>query len=349
MAGKLTRGVPESKLVLWSWELGVGSFARRGLRLSPGALRLVVVSPRWRFVETPVTTVAPAWVAIPARSRRQAMDWSLALASQGIEVVIDHQPEGLGWVLLVSPDQQQWARDTIRQYRLENRAWRLRQRLRDWGFSFHWGALAWCWVLIVIHWVAEAAGSWLEVAGAMGHAVGQTGEWWRLITATTLHVDVGHLAANVSTGIVVLGLAMGRYGAGWALLATLLAGALGNLAGLAVHTAPYRGLGASGVVMGGLGLLAVQSFALWRDPFAAKRSLLTGVIAGMLLFVLFGLNPKSDVVAHTGGFVGGLVFGALLNLLPARFGRDTRADRLAGATAIVLTAVCWALALTGSP
>jgi len=333
---------------LRSLALGLWRFDRRAFRLSPGVPRLVVFSPRVRFVETEVTTAEPAWVAIPARSRRQAMDWSLALASQGLEVVIDHQPEGLGWVLLVSPEQQPHALETIRQYRLENRGWRLRQRLRDWGFSFHWGSLAWCWVLILIHWVADAAGSRLEVAGAMGHAVGQTGEWWRLITATTLHVDVGHLAANVSTGIVVLGLAMGRYGAGWALLATLLAGALGNLAGLAVHPAPYRGLGASGVVMGGLGLLAVQSFALWRDPFAAKRSLLTGVIAGMLLFVLFGLNPKSDVVAHTGGFLGGLVFGALLNLLPVRFGRDTRADRLAGAAAILLTAVCWALALMGS-
>ena len=298
---------------------------------------------------TELTTVEPAWVAIPTRSRHQAMDWSLALASQGIEVAIDHQPEGLGWVLLVNPDQQQRALDTIRQYRLENRGWRLRQRLHDWGVSFHWGVLAWCWVLIVIHWLADAGGSRLEVAGTMSHTVRETGEWWRLVTATTLHVDVGHLAANVSTGIVVLGLAMGRYGAGWTLLATLFAGALGNLAGWMLHTTPYRGLGASGVVMGGLGLLAVQSVALWRDPFAARRSLLTGVIAGTLLFVLFGLNPKSDVVAHTGGFVGGLLLGALLNLLPSRRARETRADRLAGAAAIVLAAVCWALALLSLP
>jgi len=284
-------------------------------------------------------------VVIPTRSRRQAMDWSLALASQGLEVVIDHQPQGSGWVLLVSPEQQARALETIRQYRIENRGWHLRQRLRDWGFSFHWGALAWCWVLVMIHGLADAAGSQLESAGAMGHIVWDHSEWWRLLTATTLHADVGHLAANVSTGLVVLGLAMGRYGAGWALLASLLAGASGNLAGLAMHTAPYRGLGASGVVMGGLGLLAVQSFALWRDPFAARRPLLTGVMAGVLLFVLLGLNPRSDVVAHTGGFVGGLVTGVILNLLPARFGRGTRADRLAGATAIILMAVAWALAL----
>lgn len=296
-----------------------------------------------------LTALDPAWVAIPTRSRHQAMDWSLALASQGIEVAIDHQPEGLGWVLVVHPDQQHLALDVIRKYQVENRGWRFRHRLRHWGVSFHWGALAWCWILVLIHWLADAAAGRLELAGSMSHTVRETGEWWRLVTATTLHVDAGHLAANVSTGMVVLGLAMGRYGAGWALLATLLAGALGNLAGWALHTEPYQGLGASGVVMGGLGLLAMQSMALWRDAFAARRSLLTGVIAGTLLFVLFGLNPKSDVVAHTGGFVGGLVFGVVLNLLPTRLGRDTRADRLAGATAIVLAAVCWALAWMSSP
>ncbi|MCZ7638704.1 MAG: hypothetical protein M5U12_23190 [Verrucomicrobia bacterium] len=69
------------------------------------------------------------------------MDWSLALASQGIEVTIDFQEGGLGWVLLVSTEQQAAAVATIRQYRLENRRWALRQQWREWGVTFHWG----CW------------------------------------------------------------------------------------------------------------------------------------------------------------------------------------------------------------
>ncbi len=273
------------------------------------------------------------------------MDWSLALASQGIEVVIDHEPSSLGWLLRVSPDQRDRAVATIRQYRIENRRWALRQRLRDLGVSFHWGALGWCWVMIMIYWLTEATDGRMESAGAMDPVAFRGGEVWRLFTATTLHADAGHLAANVSTGIAVLGLAMGRYGAGWALLTSLLAGGLGNLLGLIFHTAPYRGLGASGIVMGGLGLLAVQSIAAWRNPLAARRSLVAGVLAGVLLFVLFGLNPRSDVVAHTGGFVGGVILGTALNLLPARLGRETRADQLAGTAAILLTALCWAFAL----
>jgi membrane associated rhomboid family serine protease len=273
------------------------------------------------------------------------MDWSLALASQGIEVVIDHQPDGLGWVLIVEPEQEAAALATIRQYRLENRGWALRQRLRDLGFSFHWGVLLWAWALITLHWLADASGEGLERVGSMSHLVRVSGEWWRLFTATTLHADAGHLAANVSTGIAALGLAMGRYGAGWTLLATLLAGALGNAAGLLFHASPYRGLGASGVVMGALGLLAVQSLGVWRNPRAAWRSLLAGVVAGGLLFVMFGLSPASDVVAHAGGFAGGLLLGLGLNFLPERLGPRTTAGRWAGAAAILLVAACWSLAL----
>lgn len=285
-------------------------------------------------------------MAIPARSRRQAMDWSLVLASQGIEVTIDHQPDGLGWVLLVDPAQATAALAAIRQYRLENRGWALRRQLRDLGLSFHWGALGWAGMLMAVHALNEATGGGLEWAGSMAHTVRATHEWWRLVTATMLHADIGHLAANVSTGLVALGLAMGRYGAGWAALATLLAGALGNALGLVFHPAPYRGLGASGVVMGALGLLTVQSLGVWRHPRAAWRSVLAGVAAGVMLFVLLGLSPRSDVVAHAGGYLGGLVTGLLLNALPARLGPRTPADWVAGVAAGLLALGCWFQALT---
>ena len=43
----------------------------------------------------------PLDVLIPARNRRQAMDWSLVLASPGIEHVVD-QNETTGWTLAVA-------------------------------------------------------------------------------------------------------------------------------------------------------------------------------------------------------------------------------------------------------
>jgi hypothetical protein len=102
--------------------------------------------------------------------------------------------------------------------------------------------------------------------------------------------------------------------------------------------------------MGALGLLTVQSLALWRNVRAARRSVLAGLFAGALLFVLLGLSARSDVVAHAGGYVAGVVLGLGLNFLPARAGGKTIADRLAGTAAILLASAAWILALSrGSP
>jgi len=288
----------------------------------------------------------PAPAGIRAHSERQAMDWSLVLASQGIEAFIERHPETGLWMLLVTPEEHERALASIRLYRLENRGWAWRRRLAWPGVLFHWGALLWCWVLILIHWLGEALGTRLESLGAMSSLAADRGEWWRLATAVSLHADVGHLAANAATGLVVFGLAMARFGAGWAMLIGLLSGVVGNVAGWVLHARPYLGLGASGMVMGGLGMLTAQSlFLLWESP-KAIRQITSGLLGGFLLFVLVGLNPASDVIAHAGGFLTGGLLGAALALVPPRWSRGPKVDQLAGLAALFLFAVAWCLAIS---
>lgn len=254
---------------------------------------------------------------ITARSKRQAMDWSLVLASQGIETTIDLAPENGGWILLIGVHDSQRAFAALRQYRLENRGWRWQQPLSWSGLTFHWGAVIWSLCLALIFSLDQGQGSDLRAAGTMDSAAVRAGQWWRLLTAVSLHSDLSHLAANLTFGFLLLGLAMARYGASLALLAAFLAGGLGNVFGLVFNAGPYRGVGASGMVMGALGLMTVQSLALWRAHPRAGRLIVSGLMGGTLLFVLLGLDPKSDVVAHLGGFVGGLLFGGILAWLPA--------------------------------
>ncbi|MGC8989325.1 MAG: rhomboid family intramembrane serine protease [Verrucomicrobiia bacterium] len=272
------------------------------------------------------------------------MDWSLMLLSQGIESTIEHRDDDNTWWLLVAPDQLQRARSLIRVYRAENLGWGWRQNVGWTGPVFHWGGLLWCWVLILFHWLAEALDGRLGEIGAMSSIAFGQGEWYRLFTAVSLHADLAHLAANASTGLIVFGLAMARYGAGTSLLAAFIAGAAGNLAGWFLHASPYRGLGASGMVMGGLGMLAVQSaFVLRRNP-KALRQVSAGLIGGFLLFVLVGLNPASDVVAHAGGFVAGLLFGLGLALLPDRVSEHPYKERISWTVLFLLFVGTWALA-----
>jgi membrane associated rhomboid family serine protease len=196
-----------------------------------------------------------------------------------------------------------------------------------------------------MHWVTAFVDPGLKAAARMDSVAVLNGEWWRLFTATMLHADIAHLIANVTIGFVLLGLAMGRYGAGCALLAAYLAGVGGNIAGLLLHPEPYRGLGASGMVMGGLGLLTIQTLSLRRPGAFAVKYVVSGVLAGFLLFVLLGLDPASDVIAHLGGFVSGLAIGGLLTVFSAKIWNKEAFDFASKLLLTALVILTWALAL----
>jgi rhomboid protease GluP len=296
--------------------------------------------------DTPGPRSASEYARIAAHSQRQAMDWSLVLASQDIHPIINAPQQGdADWSLLVAPDQYATALAAIRQYRLENRGWSWRTSLPGSELELHAGALVWCLMLIGWHWVISFIAPLLRTAGEMSNVEVARGEWYRLFTPIVLHNDLAHLFANVAFGAIFLGLAMARYGWGLTLLATFAAGALGNVFGYVLAQEPYRGLGASGMMMGALGLLCIHSFGLWRKSPKAARYILSGVIAGFLLFVLFGFSPGSDILAHFGGFVAGLIFGAVLSLLQEK-DLQKHGLNLAAFTLVIITmAVTWAMAL----
>lgn len=280
---------------------------------------------------------------IAAHSKRQALDWSLALVSQGIESILDCDPES-GWGLLVEESAHARACAVIQQYQKENRRWPWRQKVFAPDIHFDWGSLAWVFLIAVFFWLSGQSASFRDV-GMMKSAAVAHGEWWRLFTAIFLHADVGHLASNAVIGFVLLGLAMGRCGTGIGLLAALLAGAGGNVASWLVYPGDHQGLGASGMVLGCLGLLAAQSVPqLMRHPKAWKLAV-SGVAAGGMLFVLLGLSPGTDVVAHLGGFAGGLLLGTLLAFWP-QLVRHTAANLTAGGLFSVLTVISWWFAFT---
>ena len=257
----------------------------------------------------------PLTTRIVARSHRQAMDWSLVLASQGIEAVIEHNDDESGWGLVVDATDYHSALEAIRLYRLENRRWPWRQPLFEPGILFDWASLGWVFLVCLFFWASNHYLGFSST-GVMDPGLVRHGEWWRLFTAVWLHADASHLASNAVFGFILLGLAMGRFGTGVGLLTAYLAGAGGNLAVWLLSNAGPGSLGASGMVMGALGLLAAQSFSLNPRTPHSKRYLVTGIIGGVMLFVLLGLNPDTDIRAHFGGFVSGVVLGAIISLLP---------------------------------
>ncbi len=278
------------------------------------------------------------------------MDWSLVLASQAISTIIQHT-EQEGWHLLVEPEDQPRAVAAIRQFRRENLHWFWR-RSEVWpDFHFDTRAWVWCFYLIAVHLVTTTSFPAFRQAALMDSGRASAGEWWRICTAMLLHVDPAHLLANVCFGFVLFGLAMANYGAGLGLLASYAAGAAGNIAGWAIYPDAYRSMGASGMVMGALGLMAVHSIAYWRRQQLHGSRAFKALASGVLLFLLLGLDPNTDVLAHLGGFIAGVLIGGALIALPEKAFRNKFVQLMAGiifVTLVLGTAVIAALRLAHS-
>lgn len=272
------------------------------------------------------------------------MDWSLVLVSQGIEPVIEPPGETGGWALVVSAKDSERAFKSLRQYRVENRGWPWLGHLANENFHFDWSCIGWTLVLMVFYWLSSVL-SGLKSAGIMDSTKVASGQWWRVFTAMELHADAAHLATNLAIGIVLTGLAMGRFGTWLGLLASLLAGAIGNVASLTLNAGPFHGLGASGMIMGSLGLLSAQSFASVKSGKRSLKYLLGGVAAGLMLFVLLGLAPGTDMAAHLGGFVGGLFLGAGLVRIPPKTLQSAPTRWMSFVVLLLLAGGTWCLAL----
>ncbi|MGD1083801.1 MAG: rhomboid family intramembrane serine protease, partial [Verrucomicrobiota bacterium] len=280
---------------------------------------------------------------IPARSRRQVMEWGLVMASQEIEAIVDKSEQG--WGLVVAEADYPRALALLHQYKLENRGWRWKQQLPGSGFVFHWGALVWVAAMAAFYYWTMAAFPQLQNLGVMEPARVAAGQWWRLFTAITLHENLDHLVANLVTGGLFLGLAMARYGPAIAMLAAFLAGAAGNCADLYLYSGTDQSLGASGMVMGALGLLSVHSFSLWRKYPPARGLILRGAAAAFLILVLLGFGPGTDMLAHVAGFLAGAVLGLALNAVRPALLQRGAVNVLAGLLLAVLVTAAWRQAM----
>jgi membrane associated rhomboid family serine protease len=226
-------------------------------------------------------------------------------------------------------------------YRRENRHWAWRKQVLKGGLLFDWTSILWVLLLVTFYAMADGQPA-LKDRGLMNSTAVYQGEFWRLFTAVWLHADLGHLASNAALGIVLLGLAMGRYGSGIGLLAAYLAGMGGNVVVWALSLG-HSSLGASGMVMGCLGMLAASTFYWHRVKRMPFKSQARGVFAGILLFVLLGLSPDTDFRAHIGGFLTGLILGLILNYFPGA----ARSGKVRLAAALIFTGlviVPWGLA-----
>jgi rhomboid protease GluP len=183
-------------------------------------------------------------------------------------------------------------------------------------FDFGWLSFALYAAVLIACFVWQGRSAVVSLGQTDSVVMVQQAQWWRAVTALTLHADVVHLVSNLVAGMGFAFFVCRFFGAGPGWLLILLSGIAGNVLNAVVYYPEvHYSIGASTAVFGALGLLT--GVGVWAAVSAPDRRLslprwLIPLFGGLTLLGLFGVGDGNvDVAAHISGFLCGVVFGAL--------------------------------------
>jgi rhomboid protease GluP len=267
--------------------------------------------------------------------------------------------DSLGYVLLVDGIDSDSAREHLRLYEVE----RLKRPSPPPPPQLHpdaWvGSLAYALVITAVAFAISSGLGRLDAfdLGELNAGLVRSGQWWRIWTALTLHLDGLHLWSNLVAGAWFGYLASRLLGTGHAWFLTVVGAGLANWIEAFLGPVTHRAVGASTAVFAALGVLSAYS---WRTrlAFPQRWALRWGpLVAGVVLLGLTGTGGESldgqakpagetvDVAAHVLGFLVGLLLGAGAASAPLARMLNRVPQWLAGLLALAPIVAGWISAL----
>jgi len=283
-------------------------------------------------------------------SERRARVWTLVLDARAVPCRLDHDDRG--WLLLTPPDSLATACHELRQFEEENRNWPPPLPPPHPLAENTLATLSVLILLAIFHNLIQLDAAlpgtnppeWIGIGNAQAAKI-LDGQWWRLITALTLHGDVLHLISNLAIGGAFILLLCRELGSGLAWCLLLASGALGNLANAWVQSPGHTSVGASTLVFGAVGILASLSAARYRNHLHRRWAL--PVAAALALLALLGTEGRNtDLGAHLFGFGFGIGLGLIAEQVMGKHGHPgRRLNALLALFSIVIVAAAWWAAL----
>jgi rhomboid protease GluP len=245
-------------------------------------------------------------------NRRRADEWAVVLAAAGIEHWMRHR--GDGWALIVPAAAGAAAVESLAAYDRENTpepAATPTSPARPMSIA---GVVV---ALLLIGFFAitgprAGRSAWFD-AGSADAARILAGEWWRTVTALTLHADAPHVFGNAVACAVLASAVIQQLGPGLGLALLLLAGAAGNAMTAAIHGTGHASVGASTAIFAAVGILA--ALRVLPNAETPRRGKWWVVLGACVLFpVLLGAAPNTDHLAHLFGLLAGAALGLVTGL-----------------------------------
>lgn len=272
-----------------------------------------------------------------ARERHRADEWALVLDAGSIPYRL--RPWLDGWALVVAAHDAEAAREALDAYDRESSS-NTADAGADGVAPVRGAAAVGIAVgLLLIGFFAvtgtrASRSEWFELGGAAAERI-VAGEWWRTVTALTLHADAPHVVGNAAASVVLVGAVSHQLGPGVGLWLLLLAGAGGNALTGVAHGAHHDSVGASTAMFGAIGILAATR-VVSRGRRPVGRTLWMVLTASLVLLAFLGTSPRSDLLAHLFGLMFGGVVGLATALVRSRPLRPTAQWALAVAVLAVV-------------
>lgn len=254
-----------------------------------------------------------------AATRDRIEELALVLAATGIPYQIaPYVEDGMpaGWVLGVTAQAVSGARRALQKYDAESRATvQVAPEAPDRGtnaLGIGLGLALIAFAMITGYWESEPASRWFQVGVADASRI-RAGEWWRAVTAITLHADVMHLLGNVAASVIFISAAGRWLGAGAAAAAIAAAATGANVLTAWTQRGQHFSVGASTATFAGLGLVVgLQVVRRWRGGGAIRRRAWVAAGAGFALLAMLGMGARADVFAHAYGLGLGTLLGVVI-------------------------------------
>ncbi len=154
---------------------------------------------------------------------------------------------------------------------------------------------------------------WFQKGAGDSQAILEHSQWFRLVTALTLHANGLHLLNNCVLGGLLLDFFLLLVGTGVGLFALLLASVAGNGINVFLHGDSHLFVGFSTAIFAVIGMLAILSYKN-RDSQHHSRIYAPLMGAFALLAMLGSAGEHTDLGAHFFGLLSGLLTGKILVL-----------------------------------
>jgi len=288
----------------------------------------------------------PSWSEIVSlygpSTRQQCTEYALVLKAVGIQCQV-LSGEG-GYHLMVRAQDVGRCQEQLQLYSDENR---VRPTHFDSRFRVHDGVACACLfgitILLLDILQREQAFSldWWR-AGLSQAGLIREGEWWRAMTALSLHADNFHLISNLAFGLIFTFLAGELLGWGLAWCGILLGGSLGNAVNALIQAPDHVSVGASTAVFATLGILSAYTWKRRRT----RINRWVPLAAGVALLAFLGMaGERTDIFAHVAGFASGGIFGLIFGITETHQLLAPRYKHILGLATSLLFGVAWVQAL----